>query len=167
MAEQITTSWHTAQLDDQAVVPQVLLRLPMGDRIWGFITPAGVDPIGTYFDADTYFDAAAYFGGGITALEVSDRLVSLDAVEESVQPQDADVLGSWGQAQRPAVGATFANGDKEMSKIVGQEYTLNQTLLAYWNFPGLAWDFALAKFTGTTVRVVLKKNTCRIEAEQL
>lgn len=156
--------WHDKQLQDAPLVPQVMLRLPMGDRAYGFVSPNVSDPIGTT-PAEATFDASRF--SGVPSLERSARLISLSPIEESVHPLDPDVLGSWGQGLRPTLKCEFTNDDKHFSEIVGTEYLLNQEVCLFWTFPGLNWDQSMQKFQGSIQRFTLTKKSLRIEAETL
>lgn len=158
--------FHAKQLEGQRVVSQVVLRLAMGDRVWGIINPAINDPIGTATDTSTMtFEQDDYTG--VPILEVSDRLIGINPLQESIQPLDQDVLGAWGQSQRTVLKFDLSNGDTKMTTMVGQEYVLNQSVSMFVGFPGLGWDYAQQRYHGTINRITLTKNALTIEAETL
>ena len=159
-----SVAFHNAQLNDLPLLPQVILRLPMGDRAYGFVSPEtnasiGTNPVGASFES-----------GDFTAVPVlarEARLLDLSPIEESIQPLDPDVLGSWGQNARPTLQFSLDNGDKAFSTIVGQEYVLNQSAFLFVGLPGLGWDQSMLRFSGNVQRFTLSKRAIRIEAETL
>ena len=159
-----STAFHDAQLDNQELLPQVVLRLPMGDRYYGFIAPETNAPIGTD-PTGASFDTTLYSSTPVISQEA--RLLELSPIEESIQPLDPDVLGSWGQSQRPTLQFELANDDQSMSSIVGNEYILNQGVALFLGMPQLGWDQAMQRFSGTVQRFRLTKRALRVEAETL
>lgn len=157
--------WHDKQLEGRRLIPQIIVQLPMGDRVYSYLNPAINRPIGTNPSPSATFNTADFTGRPI--VEVSDRLVELKPVEESVQPLDQDVLGAWGQAQRPKLDFELANGDETMGEMVGQEYILNQKVFLFFGFPNLDWDYSMLRYSGTVSRITLTKARLRIEAETL
>ena len=91
----------------------------------------------------------------------------MDAVEQTSRPIDTNVLGSFSQGERPSGAAVFDNGDREMSKIVGQEYVLRKEALVYATFPGLDTLDALLKSKGSITTWTLTKASFRVEFEGL
>lgn len=162
--ERRNKDWHNKQLQDAPIIPQVVLRLPMGDRIYGFISPNINDPIGTDPD-EAIFDAGSF--STVPVIERAARLIDLSPLEESVQPIDPDVLGSWGQSTRPTLQFELTNDDKHFSAIVGSEYMLNQQVFLFLGFPGLGWDKSMQRYDGLIQRFTLTKKSLRIEAEML
>jgi hypothetical protein len=166
MAEPRTRFFHDKQLEQRHLVPQVVVRSGQGDRVWGFIHPDVNDPIGTVLSsAEVGFNQAEITGTPV--LERAPRLISLSPLQESNQPLDQDVLGSWGQGQRSVLQCEAHNDDGRMTNMVGQEYLLNQPVFLFVGFPGLPWDYSQQRYKGTINRVTLTKNGVRIEAETL
>lgn len=158
--------FHDKQLAGRRVVPQVLLRLPMGDRYWGLRNPAREDPIGTVLDTSQMtFTQSEYTG--VPVLERSPRMISIEPLQETIQPLDQDVLGAWGQAQRTILKFELHNDDRAMSRMVGEEYVLNQPVSMFVGFPGLEWDYSQQRYKGTVNRLTLTKNRLVVEAETL
>lgn len=158
--------FHDKQLDQRTLVPQVVVRSPFGDRIWGFINPDINPPIGTILtSSDVEFTQSDFSSQPI--LERGPRLTSLSPLQESTQPLDQDVLGSWGQGQRSVLACEAHNDDLQMTAMVGKEYLLNQPIFLFVGFPGLDWDYAQLRYSGSINRVTLTKNKVKIEAETL
>lgn len=157
--------WHDKQLQNLPLIPQVLLRLAMGDRYYGFIHPDTNNPIGTNGPSGLTFTQSTFTGHPV--LERAARMVDLSPLEESTQPLDQDVLGSWGQAKRPLLTFSLHNDDQTMNRMVGEEYTLNQDVFMFAGFPNLDWDYSQLRYTGKISRVILKKNQVLIEAETM
>lgn len=157
--------WHDKQLEGRRIIPQVIIQLPMGDRVYGNVNPNINRPIGTNASPGATFDTAQFTGRPI--VEVADRLVDLKPVEESVQPLDQDVLGAWGQAQRPKLDFDLSNGDESMGEMVGTEFILNQKVFLFFGFPNLDWDYSMLRYSGSISRITLTKARLRIEAETL
>jgi hypothetical protein len=158
--------FHDKQIQNRNLVAQVVLRTGYGDRVWGFINPGLNDPIGSILDSSETFFAQAELSAE-PILERAPRLVSLSPLTESNQPLDQDVLGSWGQGQRSVLQFEAHNDDGAMTRMVGQEYTLNHDVYLFVGFPGLAWDHAQQRYKGSINRITLTKNKVRIEAETL
>lgn len=166
--ETVRSNWETERLVNSTVLPLVVLRLAMGDRIYGVVKPnAGAALSAGYYDADVFFDADVLFNADGGSLEDSARLVSVDAVEQTSRPIDTNVLGSFSQGERPSASFVLDNGDKEMSKIAGQEYILRQEALVYATFPGLDTLDALLKSKGSITTWTLTKASFRVEFEGL
>jgi hypothetical protein len=161
-----TALFHDKQLQNRNVIPQVVLRTGMGDRIWGFINPDVNDPIGTVLSSAGIFFAREELTSQ-PVLERAPRLVSMAPLTESVQPLDQDVLGSWGQGQRSVLQFEAHNDDGRMTHMVGEEYILNQDVYLFVGFPNLGWDYAQQRYKGSVNRVILTKNKVQIEAETL
>lgn len=161
-----TRYFHDKQLAQRMLVPQVVLRSKMGDRVWGFVNPDINDPIGTVLtSSEVEFTQSEFSTEPI--LERAPRLVSLSPLQESTQPLDQDVLGSWGQGQRSVLTCEADNGDLAMTAMVGKEYLLNQPIYLFVGFPGLEWDYSQLRYSGSVHRVTLTKNRVRVEAETL
>ena len=154
------------QLENRNLIPQVVLRSGLGDRVWGFIHPGINDPIGTVLNSsEVFFDQTQLTDEPV--LERAPRLTALAPLEESNQPLDQDVLGSWGQGQRSILAFEAHNDDQAMTQMVGQEYVLNKDVFLFVGFPNLNWDYAQQRYKGTVNRIILRKNMVRIEAETL
>jgi len=161
-----TRFFHDKQLEQRHLVPQIVVRSGLGDRVWGFIHPDVNDPIGTVLSSsEVGFNQAEITDTAV--LERAPRLVSLSPLQESNQPLDQDVLGSWGQGQRSVLQCEAHNDDGKMTTMVGTEYLLNQPVYLFVGFPGLPWDYSQQRYKGTINRITLTKNRVRVEAETL
>jgi hypothetical protein len=160
-----TRFFHDKQLQNRNLVPQVVLRTGFGDRIWGFVNPEINTAIGTLSSSEVEFTQSEFTSEPV--LERLDRMVSLSPLQESTQPLDQDVLGSWGQGQRSVLTCEGHNNDLEMTRMVGREYLLNQPIYLFVGFATLPWDYAQQRYKGSVTRVTLTKNRVRIEAETL
>ena len=161
-----TRYFHDKQRQNRHLVPMVVIRSGMGDRKWGFIDPRVNDPIGSVLSSTEVLFTQSEFTD-VPTLEEAPRLISLSPLQESNQPLDQDVLGSWGQGQRSVLQCEAHNDDGEMTAMVGQEYLLNQPVYLLVGFPGLPWDYAQQRYKGSINRITLTKNGVRIEAETL
>lgn len=165
--ELVRSAWETNRLANATALPVVVLRLPMGDRAWGFVKP-GIGTFGSgFYDADKHFDGDQFFDADSVVLEDAARLLSVDGVEQTARPVDSSVLGSFSQAERPIGAFEVENGDREMSKLIGREYVLRQTAVCYATFPGLDGVDALQKNKGLVTSWTLRKASLRIEFEGL
>lgn len=161
-----TRYFHDKQLQQQTLIPQIVLRTGFGDRVWGFLNPNISDPIGTVLtSSEVEFTQSDFTETPI--LERAPRLTSLSPLQESTQPLDQDVLGSWGQGQRAVLACEAHNDDLKMTDMCGLEYVLNQPIFLFVGFPGLDWDYAQLRYSGTVNRLTLTKNKVRVEAETL
>ena len=161
-----TRYFHDHQLKNRHLVPMIVLRSGYGDRKWGFIDPRINDPIGSVLSSSE----VGFLQSELTdvpVLEEAPRLTSLSPLQESTQPLDQDVLGSWGQGQRTVLQCEAHNDDGKMTAMVGEEYLLNQPVYLFVGFPGLPWDYSQQRYKGTINRITLTKNRVRIEAETL
>lgn len=161
-----TRYFHSKQLQNRHLVPQIVVRSGYGDRIWGFVDPSVNDPIGTVLNSSE----VGFIQSELTdtpVIERKARLISLSPLQESNQPLDQDVLGSWGQGQRSVLQCEAHNDDGKMTDMVGQEYLLNQPVYLFVGFPGLPWDYSQQRYKGTINRITLTKNGVRVEAETL
>jgi hypothetical protein len=166
MAEPRTRFFHTKQLERRNLQPMVVVRSGMGDRKWGFIDPRVNDPIGSVLNSgEVMFEQTEITD--VPTIEEAARLISLSPLQESNQPLDQDILGSWGQGQRSILQCEAHNDDGKMTNMVGQEYLLNQPVYLFVGFPGLPWDYSQQRYKGTINRITLTKNGVRIEAETL
>jgi hypothetical protein len=161
-----TRFFHDKQLDQRTLIPQVVVRSPFGDRVWGFINPDINPPIGTILSSTEVEFVQSDFSSQ-PILERAPRLVSLSPLQESTQPLDQDVLGSWGQGQRSVLACEAHNDDLAMTDMTGKEYLLNQPIFLFVGFPGLDWDYSQLRYSGSINRVTLTKNKVKIEAETL
>lgn len=158
--------FHSKQLQHRPLQPQVVVRSGYGDRYWGFVHPEANDPIGTELNSSQ----VGFLQSELTdvpVVERAPRLISLSPLQESVQPLDQDILGSWGQGQRSVLQCEAHNDDGKMTHMVGQEYLLNQPIYLFVGFPGLGWDYAQQRYKGSINRITLTKNGVRVEAETL
>lgn len=161
-------AWHTAQLADQRPMPLVVLRTPMGDRVWGLIThDVGQALGGGYFDADVAFDSDLYLDADGIILEQSGRLLDLGDLASSLRPVDGGLLGSYTASERPTMSVEVHNGDRAMSRMIGQEYVLGQQLVAYAIFPSLDVTDAMPKRTAHVTTWTLTRRSLRLEAEEI
>lgn len=161
-----TRQFHDKQLDNRNLQAQVVLRSGYGDRYWGFVNPEVNDPIGTVLDSSqVFFNQIELTDEPV--LERAPRLVTLEPLEESNQPLDQDVLGSWGQGQRSVLAFEAHNDDLAMTSMVGLEYILNKDVYLFVGFPNLGWDYSQQRYKGTVNRITLTKNRVKIEAETL
>jgi hypothetical protein len=160
-----TRYFHDKQLQQQTLVPQIILRTGLGDRVWGFLNPDINPAIGALASTEVEFTQSEFSEAPV--LERAPRLVDLSPLQESTQPLDQDVLGSWGQGQRAVLSCEAHNDDLAMTGMVGKEYILNQPIYLFVGFPNLNWDYAQLRYSGSVNRVTLTKNKVRIEAETL
>ncbi len=166
--DQRSPAWYTQQLASARPMPLVVLRTPKGDHIYGLATPdVGQALSGGAFDADVAFDASRFFDAQGIVLEESDRLLDLGGITSTLRAIDGAVLGSYTATERPTMTAELANGDKAMSLLVGREYLLGQTLVAYVTFPGLDVLNAMIKRTATIATWTLTKGSLLLEADAL
>lgn len=161
--ENIRSNWLTEQMRRSSLLPMVRLALPMADRLWSFVALDTNALVGGYFDADVDYDAEVYFDPGGVYYERSARLLSIDGIEQGVRTFDSAVLGSWGQSERPSIHLTVDNGDGEMSRMIGQEYVLNQSMTTYLTFPSLSASDALSKSVGAVQRWLLTSKQLQLE----
>lgn len=160
-----TRFFHDKQLAQRPLQPQIILRTGLGDRVWGFHNPETNEAIGTLSSTEVEFVQEEFSAEPV--LERAARLVDLSPLQESTQPLDQDVLGSWGQGQRAVLTCEAHNDDLDMTAMVGKEYVLNQPIYLFVGFPGLPWDYSQLRYSGTVHRITLTKNKVRIEAETL
>ncbi len=158
--------FHAKQLQNRHLVPQVVVRSGYGDRYWSYLHPDINDPVGTVLDSSTVQFVQSELTD-VPVLERNARLISLAPLQESVQPLDQDILGSWGQGQRSVLQCEAHNDDGKMTAMVGEEYLLNQPIYLFVGFPGLGWDHAQQRYKGSINRITLTKNGVRVEAETL
>lgn len=161
-----TRYFHAKQLQNRHLVPQVVVRSGYGDRYWSYLNPDINDPIGTVLNSSEVPFIQAELTD-VPVIERSGRLITLSPLQESVQPLDQDILGSWGQGQRSVLQCEAHNDDGKMTAMVGEEYLLNQPIFLFVGFPGLPWDYSQQRYKGTINRVTLTKNGVRVEAETL
>lgn len=148
------------------MVPQVVVRSGYGDRYWSYLHPDINDPIGSVLNSSEVPFTQSELTD-IPVLERAPRLITLSPLQESVQPLDQDILGSWGQGQRSVLQCEAHNDDLKMTAMVGEEYLLNQPIFLFVGFPGLPWDYSQQRYKGTINRITLTKNGVRVEAETL
>jgi hypothetical protein len=161
-----TRFFHDKQLEQRTLVPQIILRTGLGDRAWGFLNPDINNPIGTALSSTEIEFVQSEFADE-PILERAPRLTSLSPLQESTQPLDQDVLGSWGQGQRAVLACEAHNDDLAMTGMVGKEYVLNQPIFLFVGFPGLDWDYSQLRYSGSINRITLTKNKVKIEAVAL
>jgi len=149
VSEPITPAWLDQLEARAALVPIVVLHLPMGDRIYGVYWPG----LAWAFDAPV--------------LERGARITSMSPIEQGAEPIGQAVLGAWTQLELPHVSVELDNTDLAMGRLVGQEYLLKRAAEVYVTFPDLSPDDALLAVSGQIQQWTLTKKALRLEIARL
>lgn len=149
MTELISTAWVTAMLDGRAMVPVLVLHTGQGDRIYGKYWPG----------LSWQFDAPVIDRGA--------RLLNVTAIEQTAEPIGSAVLGSWAQIELPHATVELDNTDKQMSKMIGQEFLLGKDAEIYLTFNGISPDHAIRKITGQIRQWTLRKRSVTLDIQKL